>query len=636
MSKKEKEVLIQLADLLQKEKKADFEQFKNLVQSLSLEEKRAKGYTWYPLNIVKTGYTIGDRAFVIVEKTNHPDQAHQFRAGKTVSLFTQKEDAYAKEKIGVIKYVSKNKINIILNAKDLPEWIDQGQIGIDLVFDERSYLEMERALKSVIDASGNRLAELRSILLSYQEAQFLPIKNPIEIPSLNASQNQALNHVIAAKDLAVIHGPPGTGKTTTLVEIINVLSKTESDILVCAPSNAAVDLLTERLAQKGLQVLRIGNISRVDDQILQHTLDAQMANHPESKNIKKVKIQAAQCRKKAQKFKRKFGTQERNERRALRDEAKSLAAWARQLEDRLIHQLIAQAQVICCTLVGASQKVLENQQFKTLIIDEAAQALEPACWIPISKASRIVLTGDPFQLPPTIKSKEASDAGLAITLLEKCILGASKVCLLNIQYRMHESIMSFSNQQFYQNSLIAHDSVKSALLDWWDNRAVVFIDTAGCGFEEELNPEYFSKFNPGELNILREHLYQLLAAYKDKVVPDIGIISPYREQVIYIKKNLAQDEQIKNIEDLSIDTIDAFQGQERSMIYISLVRSNEKGSIGFLKDYRRMNVAMTRAKKQLIVIGDSATIAQDDFYAAFLDYCEASGAYKSAWEYMQS
>ncbi|MFK8100991.1 MAG: AAA domain-containing protein [Saprospiraceae bacterium] len=635
MSKKEKEVLTQLAELLRQEKAADFEQFKNIIQSLTLDERRSKGYTWYPLQVIKTGYTIGDRAFVIVEKTSQLDKAHQFRPGKTVSLFTQQDGAYAPEKIGVIKYVVKNKMNIILNTKDLPDWIDQGHIGVDLVFDERTYLEMERALQRVIDASGNRLAELRSILTGFALPQFMPTEHTVEIPNLNPAQNQALNQVLAARDLAVIHGPPGTGKTTTLVETIKVLSRSELSILVCAPSNAAVDLLTERLAQKELQVLRIGNISRVDDQIIKHTLDSQLSSHPESKNIKKVKIQAAQCRKKAQKFKRKFGAQERNERRALREEAKSLSAWANQLEDRLIDQIISQAQVICCTLVGAAQKVLQHRQFKTIFIDEAAQALEPACWIPISKADRVVLAGDPFQLPPTIKSNAAAKAGLAITLIEKCISTSDKVCLLNIQYRMHEAIMGFSNQQFYQQKLIAHESVKSATLDWWDNQAVVFIDTAGCGFEEEVKPEQLSKFNPGEVNILQEHLLQLLAAYKDKTLPDIGIISPYKEQVRYLRKNFQQEEQLKAIEQLSIDTIDAFQGQERSMIYISLVRSNEKGVIGFLKDYRRMNVAMTRAKMQLVVIGDSATIGQDDFYAAFLDYCEAQGNYKSAWEYMQ-
>lgn len=617
------------------EKKADFEAYKNIIANLPLEERKEQGFTWHPLNVVKFGYTIGERSFVIVEKTSETDAPRQFRAGKTVRLFTLTPGAYKPERIGIINYVKDKKMKIVLNAKDIPDWLSQGNLGVDLQFDERTYLEMEKALKLVAKASKDRLADLRDVLLHKVPARFLK-SYPIEIPTLNLSQNAAVNQVLSAQDVAVIHGPPGTGKTTTIVQAIKQLVKTENTVLVCAPSNAAVDLLTQRIAKEALSVVRIGNISRVDEEMIQHTLDAQLAAHPESKNIKKVKVQAANARKKAGRFKRNFGGKERMERRELYTEAKELTAWANQLEDRVLDQILDAAQVITCTLVGASQKILQKRKFRTVVIDEAAQALEPACWIPILKASKVVFAGDPFQLPPTVKSTTNKKEGLNITLIEKCLQFLPEISFLNTQYRMNETIMGFSNQQFYEGELIAADTVKTHTLAVDLGKPVVFIDTAGCGFEEKINPEYLSRYNPDEFQILCEHLYQLLDVYQTQEIdlPSIGIISPYREQVIYMKKFIASDEKLSALP-LSINTIDAFQGQERDLIYISLVRSNGKGEIGFLKDYRRMNVAMTRARKKLIVIGDSATIGMDKFYSAFLDYCDQAGAYKTAWEYMQ-
>ena len=382
-------------------------------------------------------------------------------------------------------------------------------------------------------------------------------------------------------------------------------------------------------------MVRIGNISRVDEDILKHTIEAQLAAHPESKNIKKVKIQAAEARKKASRYKRNFGSKERAERKDAYNEARELAAWANQLEDRLIDQILDSAQVITSTLVGANQQVLDKRKFRTVLIDEAAQALEPACWIPIIKASKVVFAGDPFQLPPTVKSTPNKKEGLNITLLEKCLNFLPQVSFLNVQYRMHEAIMGFSNEQFYNNKLVADETVKQHQLAVYAGKPVVFIDTAGCGFEEKINPEFLSRYNPDEFQILCEHLYLLLAAYEEhqEALPSIGIISPYREQVIYMKNHMETDERLAKLP-LVINTIDAFQGQERDLIYISLVRSNGKGEIGFLKDYRRMNVAMTRARKKLIVLGDSATIGMDQFYSDFLDYCDKVGEYQTAWEYM--
>ncbi len=631
----EKKYFKELLEHVQAEKKADFEAYKQLIANLPLAERKEQGFTWHPLNVVKFGYTIGERSFVIVEKTSETDAPRQFRAGKTVRLFTLSEGAYKPERIGVINYIKDKKMKIVLNAKDIPDWLSQGNLGVDLQFDERTYLEMEKALKIVIKASRDRLAELRGILLNKENARFLN-GHPIDIPTLNTAQNKAVNQILAAQDVAVIHGPPGTGKTTTAVQAIKQLAKTENTILVCAPSNAAVDLLTERVAEQGLSVVRLGNISRVDEDMIQHTLEAQLAAHPESKNIKKVKIQAAEARKKAGKFKRKFGGKERTERRDLYQEARELTAWANQLEDRIVDQLLDAAQVITCTLVGANQRVLAKRKFRTVLIDEAAQALEPACWIPIIKASKVVFAGDPFQLPPTVKSTKDKKRGLNITLIEKCLDFLPKISFLNVQYRMNEAIMGFSNEQFYNNELVAADTVKNHLLHLETGKPVVFIDTAGCGFEEKVNPEFKSRYNPDEFQMLCEHLYLLIDAYQEKEIslPSIGIISPYREQVIYMKNQVAEDEKLATLP-LSINTIDAFQGQERDLIYISLVRSNGKGEIGFLKDYRRMNVAMTRARKKLVVLGDSATIGMDKFYGGFLDYCDKAGAYKTAWEYMQ-
>lgn len=615
------------------EKKEDFDQFKAHVQSLSLEEKRKQGYTWNPLEVLSSGYTFGERAFIIVQRNKALDQPHSFRSGKTVNFYTNQAGVNKPERIGVINFVDKNKMKIILNAKDLPDWLGLGMLGVDLLFDERTYLEMERAVKEVIEAKGNRLAELRNIFLGKSENRFLPLApSIINIPSLNTSQNDAVNQIVNSLDIAIIHGPPGTGKTTTLVQAIKLLSKKEMNILVTAPSNTAVDLLTERIANEGLQVVRIGNISRVDENLINHTLDAQLANHPDSKNIKKVKIQSAELRRTARKFKRKFGHEERNERRKLLREAKELSSWANHLEDRLIDQILSSANVITATLVGSSNNILKNVKFQTTIIDEAAQALEPASWIPIVKASKVVLAGDPLQLPPTIKSYKARSAGLDKTLIEKSIERLPVISLLKTQYRMNDTIMGFSNQHFYENVLLS--DISNANISIENTPPLVFIDTAGCGFEEIVNPNFQSKYNPGEYNILVEHLLQLIDLFEKDNQPSISIISPYREQVIHIKQQISEDEILKEYK-IRVDTIDGFQGQESDVIYISLVRSNSKGEIGFLKDYRRMNVAMTRAKKKLVIIGDSATIGGDDFYTAFLDYCDKKGKYQSAWEYMR-
>lgn len=626
--------LSQLLALLMLEKEEDFEQYKQQIQQLTIAERQVKGYCWYPLSIIKHGYTYGERAFVVVEK-NEDGLTHQFRSGKTVNLFTKQPGVKKPEKSGVIYYVNKNRMKIILNTRDLPDWLGIGQIGVDLLFDETTYQEMEKALKLVMEAKGDRLATLRSILLGKSPALYRKNENAFELKSLNPSQNKAVNQMLNAQDIALIHGPPGTGKTTTLVQAIKLLCQMEQTVLVCAPSNTAVDLLTERLANEDLNVVRIGNLSRVDERIIEHTLEVQLAKHPESKNIKKVKIKAAECRRMARRYKRNFGHKEATERKALHQEAKELTNWANQLEDRLIEQILSQAQVICSTLVGAANKVLGKRRFRTVVIDEAAQALEPATWIPITKAAKVVLTGDPFQLPPTVKSMEAQRKGFNITLLEKCLKRHPKSSLLNIQYRMNALIMGFSNQQFYANQLQAHESVANHRLGINSNCPITFIDTAGCGFEEKINEAYQSRYNPDEYQVLCEHFYQLEPEIRALAIePSIAIISPYREQVTFMQEMMVQDAKLSGL-NISVNTIDAFQGQESDVVFISLVRSNEKGEIGFLKDYRRMNVAMTRAKKLLVIVGDSATIGNDPFYEAMINYAEQFGEYKTGWEYMR-
>ncbi|MCB0704114.1 MAG: AAA family ATPase [Saprospiraceae bacterium] len=634
MNKQIHEHVKNLREALQLEKQEDLEQYKARIEQLPLSERREQGYTWHPVVVQKSGFTYGDRAFVIVERTNQLNQRHQFRSGSMVSFYTRQSGAQQAEITGVVNFADRNRMKIILNSRELPDWMNLGNVGVDLLFDERTYQEMEKALRILESLKQGRSADLAKILINMNLPEFQVNSVPVTIVDLNESQNAAVNQILDAEEVCIIHGPPGTGKTTTLVQAVKILASRENTILVCAPSNTAVDLLTERIAEKGLSVVRIGHISRVDENIIKHTLEAQLANHPENKNLKKVKIQANEYRKQAKKFRRKFGEEERSERRDLYKLASDLTAWAKQLEERMIDQLLSGAQVITATLVGSAHPVLNKREFRTLVIDEAAQALEPATWIPILKASKVVLAGDPYQLPPTVKSLAAARAGLDKTLIERCIASWGNVSLLRVQYRMHQAIMEFSNRQFYDGALLAANQVKSHLIPGWLESPVVFLDTAGTGFEEKFNPEDKSRSNPEELHLMLEHLYQLKEIFSESENPSIALISPYRQQVNLMEEVVREDSRLEGL-DTVVKTIDGFQGQERDIVYISLVRSNDKGEIGFLKDIRRMNVAMTRARKLLVVVGDSATISSHPFYQAFLDYVDEAGKYQTGWEYMR-
>lgn len=619
---------------LNAEREHERKHFQDWVLRMPLNERKKEGYSWYPLDVQKKGYTIGGRAFIIFNRVNELGKAHKFRSGNTVRLFTQYASAQKAEQNGVIHFVEKDKMKVILSSKDHPEWIDKGMCGVDLGFEERSYVEMTKAHKRITEAEKNRTAEIRDILLGFKKQESALPQN-IQIDKLNESQNNALNGLIDNNLVSIIHGPPGTGKTTTIVEAVKELTKRMNNLLLCAPSNTAVDLLTERLANEGVSVLRIGNISRVNEELLMHTLEAKLGTHPESKTLKKIRKDAAEARRKAKRFKRNFDREAYMERKGLFQEAAELETWANQLEKRLVEQIISSSQVICCTLVGASDRVLENMEFPMCIIDEAAQALMPSCWIPIAKSSKVALVGDPYQLPPTVKSDQARKLRFEKTLLEYALERMGHSNLLNIQYRMHEKIMHFSNSQFYAGALKASDKVANKKLKISENQPLQFIDTAGCGFEEKINPSSKSRYNPEEFLIIREHLLQLIEACKNEGdQAEIAIISPYKEQVMHISDALNEDVDLADHR-ITVSTIDGYQGQEKDVVYLSLVRCNEKGDIGFLRDYRRMNVAMTRAKRMLVLVGDSGTISQDRFYSKFLDYVDTEKAYRSAWEFIQ-
>jgi ATP-dependent RNA/DNA helicase IGHMBP2 len=497
---------------------------------------------------------------------------------------------------------------------------------------------MEFALKEVMKAEGNRVAELRSILLGTDKAGLSQKKYSLHgLNALNESQLAALNKMLQAEDVAFIHGPPGTGKTTTLVQVIRHTIKEERQVLVSAPSNAAIDLLVDKLSEQGLSVLRIGHPARVTEQSLSKTLDARIAAHPSYQELRALRKQMEQLKQTALKYKRKFGYQEKAERRMLMQEVKALKADADVLEFYITNDLLQNTEAICCTLVGTSHPVLRSKKFKTVFIDEAAQALEPACWIALLRSHRVIFAGDHQQLPPTIKSIEASREGLAVTLFEKGIRSQTHCAsMLQVQYRMHENIMRFSSDYFYENKLVAHDSVRSVLLRP-DQPPVEFIDTAGCGYTEAQDPETLSRLNEEEAQLLI-HLVGVLveeigeSTWLDERIT-LGIITPYRAQVDYLQKLAESSATLEPLHGLvTINTVDAFQGQERDVIAISFVRSNDKGEVGFLGDIRRTNVAMTRARKKLIMVGDSATLGSHPFYLRLLDFAQESGFYKSAFE----
>ncbi|WP_210488780.1 AAA domain-containing protein [Rufibacter aurantiacus] len=640
--------LLDVRALLKLEQDEDRKQYQLKNAQTSITERKRLGICWYPVNVIKQQVGFGNKMVVELERISGRDQLHMFQAGSSAALFTNGEGGSLN---GVVLEVKRNKLRLATSREDLPDWIEGGaRLGVELTFDEVSYREMEFALMKVMEAEKSRLAQLRDIILGAEPAIFRRERDFSPIPALNDSQNAAVKNIMQAKDVAIIHGPPGTGKTTTLVQaILQTLAAGERKLLVTAPSNTAVDLLTEKLAEQDVNVIRIGNPSRVSEVLLEHTLDSQIMHHRDYKQLKKLRKQAQEYKAMAGQYKRNFGHEERQQRQFMKEESKRILSQADDIEDYITEDLLDHVEVITCTLVGSANRAIRHLQYDTVFIDEAAQALEPACWIPITRANRVVLAGDHHQLPPTVKSIAAERGGLARTLFEKCIERQPETAvMLTTQYRMHEHIMGFSNGQFYRGELQAHESVASATLPdvhpvFQPGLIVEFIDTAGCGFNDQTIGEGSSTANPEEADILIKHLVNLLMPYepvgKDEELPErplrIGIISPYRAQINYLNDQVEHQPKLAAMQarrQLSVGTVDSFQGQERDIIYISMVRSNPEGEIGFLADIRRMNVAMTRAKKKMVIVGDSATLGQHPFYQEFLAYAENIGAYRSAWE----
>jgi superfamily I DNA and/or RNA helicase len=641
-----------LLDLLKIEREEDHAQYRKLTEQSSVAERRANGLTWYPIAIRGSEMSRGDYITVEVERTTHQDVSHQLRSGMP-AVFFGNHDPKTDRVEGTISHQSGNKLKITLRTEDLPDFARDGKLGIDVLFDDNSYDEMQSALKSANELAEKPEGNLVRVLTGEKQPTFNENLYSFSIPKLNASQNQALDKILSANELAIIHGPPGTGKTTTLVQAIKALIKQDNQkILVVAPSNTAVDLLSEKLHEEGLNVLRVGNPARVTERLMALTLDAKMTDHPMIKNAKMLKKQANEYKNMAHRYKKNFGKSERDQRKALFDEAHKIMKEVGNTEQYIIDDLVAKAQVITATLVGSNHYTVRNVKFQTVVIDEAGQALEPACWIPILKAQKVILAGDHCQLSPTIKSpltprggilNETNStsvgwgAGLSLTLLEKCIeLHPEAVTLLEEQYRMNEQIMAHSSKIFYQNKLKAHHSVAKHLLFESDS-PLAFIDTAGCSFDEKL--EGTSSTNPDEAAFLVKHLSSFVEELKKKFsinhFPSIAIVSPYKQQIKILKEQIEHSPELQEVlVNISVNTIDSFQGQERDIVYISLTRSNAEGAIGFLSDIRRMNVAMTRARKKLVVIGDSATLSSLGFYEEFINYTQKIGAYQSAWEFM--
>ncbi len=620
-----------LLKAIEAERKNEEHFYLNIIANKTQQEKVANGVAWHPIEITKKYYTVGEYVEVEVNRVNSDQGNHRIRVGSGVNLYINLHNELTQYS-GTVSFLRKDKMKIILNDEllDKSDVPSKGSIGVELVYDERPYKVMRQAVENVMSTTDKHIQELRDGINKLDAFDYdLKIDEYYPIPHLNDSQNAAIKGCLQAERLGIIHGPPGTGKTTTIVGLVRRLNKTEKQILVCAPSNNAVDLLAARINAIGLKVLRIGNITRIDDDITHLTIEEKVRGSHEWNQIKKIKREAEEISKKASKFKRSFGPAERKERYDLQKEAREIRKWARELEYRLTQHIIKESDVILCTLVGVSHSSVDNIRFKTCIIDEASQTLEPECWNAMLKAERTILVGDHKQLPPTVKSQDAIQLGFETTLLDRMTDIITHSYLLNEQYRMNDLILSFSNQKYYQGKLVSSQDVANHTIKE-DDEPITFIDTVGTGFEEEQKPGELSHFNKGEYFVIREHLLSI----KERALGHtIGIITPYAEQVRYIRQEVSDDEELKTM-DIDIDSIDGFQGQEKDIIYLSLVRSNDKGVLGFLKDERRLNVGLTRARKKLIVIGDSATLSNNNTYAEFIDYVEKSGVYKSAWEYM--
>lgn len=599
-----------LLEALQIERKDEQEQYKLYAENSSYAERIAAGITLYPLEFLKVDYN--DSGELIIElKVNPNHEGSAFGTGKTISLF----NADGEETEGQMLAFRSQIATIKINNDEVLEWVRKGKIGLNALVDTKTFDLFEKTIKKVLNEERYPLIE------DFYDLKVKDSSEEVELAGLNKAQNLAINEILSTNSISLIHGPPGTGKTTTLVAAIEELLKTDKRILLCSTSNAAVDNVCAKLLNKNINVVRIGNEAKIDSGVAKAYLNNQIKADRSYKLLTQLKVQADNIRSRAFKYKRSFGKEEYAERKLLKQELKALRSDIRKIKGDIGNDIIQNAEVLCGTFYGVQKAAYGLDTFDYVIIDEAGQAIEPAIWSVAHFGKKLVLAGDDLQLPPTVKSREAEKLGLATSLLQKATEIGFPKHLLSVQYRMHQTIMGFSNQQFYDGKLEADESVANETLLGNSYLPVEFIDTAGCGFEEKRDSESGGITNEGEIRVLEN----ILKEY-DPTKYTVGVITPYRAQLNEIQNMISQTQTYSN-------TIDSFQGQEREVIIISMVRSNESAEIGFLKDYRRMNVAMTRAQKKLVIIGDSATIGQDSFYASFLDYVEEKGSYRTAWEF---
>lgn len=645
------QALLQQRTLLQLEYYTEKEAFRKLTEQMGMQRKVKRGDAWFPLQVGKSFYNSLNQTAIEVFRTSDQDIEHNFEFGRPVMFFRSEGSEELKyfSFTGTVSYVDGDRM--VVTVPDSAPLLELQQstdpIGVQLSFDETSYKLMFEALDRVMKAKNNRLAYLRDLFYSHQKAERFSFE-PMKFPWLNPTQERAVNEVFWAKDVAIVHGPPGTGKTTTLVEAINETLMRESQVLVCAQSNMAVDWISEKLVDRGINVLRIGNPTRVNDKMLGFTYERRFESHADYPQLWAIRKAIRELRKN-----RKKGSENYHQKM---DRLKSRAA---EIELRINAELFGEARVIACTLVGSAHHLLEGMKFGTLFIDEAAQALEAACWIPMKRASRVILAGDHCQLPPTVKSIAALRAGLGKTLMERIAENKPEVVtLLKIQYRMNDEIMRFSSDWFYGGKVESAPQIKyRSVLDY--DHPITWIDTSNeenqitiegedapedsastassvsaanlnsdLNFKEQFVGESFGRINKAEAELTLLTLAEYFTKIgKQRVLEeriDVGIISPYRAQVQYLKKLIKKYEFFKPYRRLiSVNTVDGFQGQERDVILISLVRSNDEGQIGFLKDLRRMNVAMTRARMKLIILGNKDTMTKHPFYKKLWEYVEA-------------
>lgn len=605
--------------LLQLEHDAERAEFCRQTEVYGIDRKVKRGDCWFPLRLGRSYYNALNQLVVEVCRMEDTDIEHNFEYGRHVMWFSvdSRNEIRYFELAGTVSYADSERMVVAVgDTGSVAELRNASRLGVQLSFDETTYRLMMNALDHVMKAKKGRLAELRDMFYGCSETRKLTF-DAMRFPWLNAMQEKAVNEVLRCKDVAIIHGPPGTGKTTTLVEAIVETLHRETQVLVCAQSNMAVDWISERLVDRGVDVLRVGNPTKVNDKMLSFTYERRFEGHPDYPQLWAIRKAIREMQ-----GKRKRGGM------GYHEQLDRLKNRAIELELRINHLIFGSARVIACTLAGSASRVLEGMKFSTLFIDEAAQALEAACWIAIGKASRVILAGDHCQLPPTVKSLEALQGGLGKTLMERIVERSPQVVtLLKVQYRMNDAIMRFSSKCFYGGEVeSAPDVCARSILDF--DKPMVWIDTSGRDFKEQFVGERFGRVNREEAALTMQTLQDYFAKIGGKHILDeridVGIISPYRAQVQLLRSLIKRARFFKPYRHLiSVNTVDGFQGQERDVILISLVRANDEGQIGFLRDLRRMNVAMTRARMKLIILGDASTMTRHPFYKRLYDYIQA-------------